>query len=209
MSRIALWKVRLSSFRNRDPRPGERQQLFGVVAERVGRDHVEQGLDRLAHAVEVVAVLLVGIGVVGRDASDLAQVLVVVLGEPQVLALGRGRELRRHEERQEAVLGQLQLVDDLGPEEGQGVREGREPETGTELLGDGRSADQVPLLQDQGLQPATGQVGAVDEPVVTAAHHDRVVAVGHPIVPREAPLLMAVFRSGLNRGSRATWAATF
>ena len=47
------------------------------------------GFIDLAHAVEVMAVLLVGIGVVRRDARDLAQVLVVVLGEPQVLALGR------------------------------------------------------------------------------------------------------------------------
>jgi hypothetical protein len=48
--------------------PAERsegQQLLRIVAERVGRDHVQQRLDDLAHAVHVVAVLLVGIGVMG------------------------------------------------------------------------------------------------------------------------------------------------
>ncbi len=74
MSRIALWNVRLSSARKREPSPGEGEQLLGVVAERIGRDHVEQRLERLADAVHVVAVLLVGVGVVRRDAGDLAQV---------------------------------------------------------------------------------------------------------------------------------------
>ena len=161
-------------------------------------DHVEERLDRLGDAIHVVAVLLVGIGIVGRDARDLAQVLVVVLGEPQVVALRRRRELRRHEERHEPVLRQLELVHDLRPQQREGIREGGEPEPGTQLLGDGSSADHLALLQDQGAQAATGQVGAVDQPVVATADDDRVVGLAH-----------AVFRSGLKNGSRTTCAATF
>ena len=74
---------------------GEGQQLLRIVAEGVGRDHVEQRLDGLADPVHVMAVLLVGIGVMGGDALDLAQVLVVVLREPQVLALRRRGEASR------------------------------------------------------------------------------------------------------------------
>jgi hypothetical protein len=190
-----------------EPRPEGRQgdQLLGIVAERVRRHRVEQRLHDLADAVHVVAVLLVGVGVVRGEAADLPQVGVVVLGEPQVLALrGRG-EARRHEQRQEPVLGELQLLDHLGPQQGQGVGEGREPEAGAQLLGDRGAADQVALFEDEGPEPALGQVGAVDQAVVAAADDDRVVSVGHGWVP----FSMAVFRGGLYRGRRATWAATF
>ena len=105
----------------------QRQQLLRIVAERVRRHGVEQGLDGLADAVQVVAVLLVGIGVVRRDAGDLAQRLVVVAVEAQVLAVVAGCEAGRHQQRQEAVLRQLQLLDDLRPQQGQRVAEGGEP----------------------------------------------------------------------------------
>jgi hypothetical protein len=111
----------------------------------------------------------------------------VILGEPEGLAAFGRCELRRHQQRHEAVLRQLQLVDDLGPKQGKGVAEGREPEAGAQLLGDRRAADQVSLLEDQRPHPATGQVGAVHQAVMAAADHDGVVSLhAH-----------AVLRSGL------------
>ena len=65
MSRMALWNPLVEAA---EPlaEAGQGEKLLGVVAERVGRDHVEQRLDRLAHPIEVVAVLLVRIRVVGE-----------------------------------------------------------------------------------------------------------------------------------------------
>ena len=97
------------------------------------------------------------------------------------------------------MLGQLELVDDLRPQQRERIREGREPEAGAQLLGDRRPANHVALLQDQRPQPAAGEVGPVHQPVVAGADDDRVVRLA----------AHAVFRSGLKNGSRTTRAATF
>ena len=154
---------------------GQREQLLGVVAEQVRRRRVEERLDRLADHLHVVRVLVVGVGVVLAVARDLLEVLAVVLAEPQVVAVLHRRERRRHQQRHEAVLGQLEVVDDVRPEQAQGVREGREPEARVELLGDRRAADERAPLEDQRLEPGLGQVGAVDQAVVAATDDDRVV----------------------------------
>ena len=154
---------------------GQRDELLGVVAEDVRRDLVEQRLERLADHLDVVAVLVVRVGVVLRMPPDLLEVLGVVLGEQQVVAVLARRERRRHQQRHEAVLGQLQVVDDLRPQQAQRVRERGEPEAGSELLGDGRAADEVAPLEDERLEAGLGQVGAVDQAVVPAADDDGVV----------------------------------
>ena len=156
-----------------DLREGE--QLLGVIAEDVGRDHVEDRLERPTDLVHVVAVLLVGVGIVLAVARDLLEVLAVVLAEPQVVAVLHRREGRGHQQRHEAVLGQLQVVDALRPQQREGVREGREPKAGSQLLGDRRSTHEVAAFEDQDLEPGLGQIGAVDEAVVPATDDDRVV----------------------------------
>ena len=139
----------MSIFLKRDPRLRQRDQLLGVVAEDVRRDHVQQRLDGLADHLHVVAVLVVRVGVVLRVPRDLLLVLAVVLGEQQVLAVEAGRERRRHQQRHEAVLRQLEVVDDLRPQQAQRVRERREPEARPKLLGDRRATDEVAALEDR------------------------------------------------------------
>ena len=87
-------------------------------------------------------------------AHDLLEVLVVILAEPQVVAVLHRRKGRRHQERHEAVLGQLEVVDDVGPEQAEGVRERGELEARVELLGDRRATEQRAPLEDQRLSPA-------------------------------------------------------
>ncbi len=79
---------------------------------------------------------------------------------------------------------QLEVADDLWPEERHDVREDAESEPGEQLLGDRRAAEDVTLLEDHSLHPGPGQVGGADEPVVAAADDHRVVALGHePLHP--------------------------
>ena len=73
------------------------------------------------------------------------------------------------------MLGQLQLVDDVGTQQAEGVRERGEVEAGDQLLGDGCATDDVTPLDDQRAQARLGEVRAVDQPVVAAADDDRVV----------------------------------
>jgi hypothetical protein len=55
----------------------QRDQLLGVVAEDVRRDHVHQGLQDLEHLRDVVLERLVRVGVVLRVAADLLQFSLV------------------------------------------------------------------------------------------------------------------------------------
>jgi hypothetical protein len=178
--------------------------VLGVLAEHVGRRVVEERLDRLHDPVEVVVVALVGVGVVPRVAPDLLHVLGAVVAEQQVVAVASGVERRGHHQRHEAVLHQVELVDDLRAEQAQRVGERGEREAGHQLLGDRRAADQVPPLEHQGAQARLGEVAGIDQAVVTAAHDDGVVrrgagGRGHG---------RSVFLGGLKRGSRAVLAAT-
>ena len=157
------------------PERGQRDELLRVVAEDVGRDLVQQRLDRPEDLVDVVVERVVRVGVVLRVAADLLEVLAVVLAEEEVVAVLLRAERRRHEDRHEAVLDEVEVLDDVRPEQAQRVRERREPEPRPELLGDRRAADEVASLEDERPQPGLGQVGAVGQPVVAAADDDRVV----------------------------------
>ena len=171
--------------------------VLGIGAEDVGRRVVEERADRLAHPVEVAVVALVGVGVARRVPADLLEVLLVVVAEQQVVAVTGRVERRRHHQRQEAVLHEVELVDDLRPEQAQGVRERRELEPGHQLLGDRRAPDAVVLLEHQGAQPRLREVRRVGEPVVAAADDDRVVLVAH-----------AFFLSGSKNGIFVVWMRT-
>jgi hypothetical protein len=183
---------------------GQGDELLGVCREDVRRHLVEERLDGLEDLRHVVLERLVRVGVVRRVPGDLPEVLAPVLGQEQVVAVLLGGEGRRHQQRHEAVLRELELVDDVRPQQAQGVREGREPEAGMQLLGDRGTADEVPALEDQRPQAGLREVGAVDEAVVPAADDDGVVA---PVVRGRVGRLrrpagrrrhrQAVFRAGL------------
>ena len=99
------------------------RQVLRRLAEDVRRHLVEQRLDDLADPLDVVLVPVHRVGVVRRVAGDLLDVLVAVLPEQQVVAVLHRGERRRHEDRHEPVLDQLELLDDVRPEQAQRVRE--------------------------------------------------------------------------------------
>ena len=157
------------------PRLASAIELLGVVAEDVGRRLVEQRLDRLEDLVDVVVERVVGVRVVRAVARDLLLVLGMILAHQQVVAVLLRAERGRHEDRHEAVLDQLEVLDDVRPEQAERVREGGEPEAGSQLLGDRRAADEMPALEDERAQAGLGEVGAVGQAVVAATDDDRVV----------------------------------
>ena len=195
---------------------GQADQLLGVVAPEVGRRLVHQRLDGLEDLGDVVVERVVRVRVVLRVPRDLLVVLAVVLPEEQVVAVLLRAEGRRHQDRHEAVLHELELVDDVRAEQAQGVRERREPEARAELLGDRRAADIAAPLEHERAQAGLREVRRVRHPVVACADDDRVVrprlAVrvglrGARLGPVAAFVAVglrhrqAVLRCGLNRGS--------
>ena len=102
----------------------------------------------------------------------------------------------------EAVRGQVELADDLGPQQRHDVREDREPEAREDLLGHRRAAEHVAPLEDDGLQPRAREIGGADQAVVAAADHDRVVALAKAREPPGSPHADASVRAPASLASR-------
>jgi hypothetical protein len=107
--------------------------------------------------------------------GDLAPRLRVVVDAPEVIAVGHRRERPIERENLEAVPWQIQLTDDLGPQQRHHVRADGVLEARIDLFGHRRAAQHVAALEDEDLPPRSRQVRGVDEPVVSAADDDDVV----------------------------------
>ena len=162
---------------------GELDQLLGSSLKMSGGASSMSGLIAWQDLADVVVERVVRIRVVLRVAGDLLVVLAVVLAEQEVVAVLLRAEGRGHEDRHEAVLHEVELVDDVRPEQAQRVRERGEPEARAQLLGDRRAADDRAALQDERAQAGLREVRRVRQPVVAAADDDRVV---RPVVARRA-----------------------
>ena len=172
------WSRRGSVWKRRS-RPNSRSKPGRSKPEGVGRDHRQDRLHEARHVHHRLGVLVVGLGVDRRVAVDLAPRARVVVHAPEVVAVRHGRERAVQRQDLEAVAGQVELADDLGPQQRDHVRADGELEAGEDLLGHRRSAQHVPALEHEHLAPGAGQVGGVHEAVVAAADDDRVVPLGH------------------------------
>ena len=110
---------------------------------------------------------------------DLAERLRVVVDAPEVVAAGHRRERAVERQNLEAVLRQLQLADDLGPEQRHDVRTDGKLEPGDDLFGDGRAADDVTPLDDEHLATRARQIRRRRQAVVPGADDDGVVLTRH------------------------------
>ena len=72
---------------------------------------------------------------------------------------------------------QLELADDLRPQQAHDVGEDREAEAREHLLAPGRAADALAALEHQHLAPGTREVRGASEAVVSAADDDGVVSL--------------------------------
>ena len=116
---------------------GQRHQRARVDARQVGRGDGQDRLDEAGHLDHQLAVFLVRLGVARRPAAQLADRPAVVVDPPQVVAAAGLRALalvqrrERPVERQdvEAVLRQLEVADDLRPQQRHDVA--RRPRSGS------------------------------------------------------------------------------
>src|SRR5688500_10547027 len=99
----------------------------------------------------------------------------VVVHAPQVVAVRHRGERAVEWKNLEAVPCQIELADDLGPQQRHDIRADRKPEAGKYLFGDRGAAQHVAPFEDQHLPPDACQVGRGGQPVVAAANDDRVI----------------------------------
>src|SRR5207249_1543196 len=85
-----------------------------------------------------------------RSSGDRAADELLVRAEQQVATAGEGREGRGIAwQHLVAVAVQVQVADDLGPEQAVHVGGGRDLEPGPDFFGDAGAADDVPPLEDK------------------------------------------------------------
>ena len=96
---------------------------------------------------------------------------------PAIAAERDGRQILGGEA--QAVAGQVQLRDHPRVEVVQDVGAGRQGEAGRDLLVDRGAADLGIAFEHQHPAPGPGQVGGADQAVMTATHHDDVLAPSH------------------------------
>ena len=156
----------------------DRQQLeqaARIERRRIGRQHAEDRLGEAAHLDHRLAVFVVGLGVEPRVARDLAAGLVVIVDAPQVIAVRHRRQRAVERQQLHAVARQIEVADDLGPQQRDDVRADRELEAGKDLFGDGGAAEHVPALEHEHLASRAREVGRAGQAVVAASDDDRVV----------------------------------
>ena len=132
-------------------------------------------MTKRAHLDHRLAVLVVGLGVELRVARDLAARLRVIVHAPQVVAVRHRRERAVERQDLQAVPRQIELADDLRPQQRHDVRADRELEAGKDLFGDGGAAEHVAPLEHEHLPSRAREIRGVDQAVVAAADDDGVV----------------------------------
>ena len=102
--------------------PGQRQPLARIERGQVGRHDRQDRLDEPGHVDHQLAVLLVGLGIVGRPAAELAHRRPWSFDPPQVVVVER-RDRAVERKDVQAVRGQVELADDLGAQQRHDVAE--------------------------------------------------------------------------------------
>ena len=174
----------------------EREQLERALRARPRRRGVDDRLGEAGQEAQGLAELGVDVRVPGAEARDLLTRAVGVGPAAQGVAVRQRRERALERQDLQPVARQLEFADDPGPQQADDVGADRVGEAGVELLADRGPAQHGAALEHH--HPAAGprQVGRADEPVVPAAHHDR---VDRPLFRHQLR-----FRSGSKKGRGTT-----
>ena len=107
---------------------------------------------------------------------DLAARLRVIVHAPEVVAVRHRRERAVERQDFEAVSRQIEVADDLRPQQRHDVRADRELEAGKDFFGDGGAAEHVAPLEHEDLPARAREVGGGGQPVVASADDDGVIS---------------------------------
>ena len=124
--------------------PAEEQQLHQLARierRRIGRRHVQDRLDEPRHLDHRLAVFVVRLGVELRVPRDLAARLRVIVHAPEIVAVRHRRERAVERQNLEAVPRQIEIADDLRPQQRHDVRADRELEAGKYFFRHGGAAE--------------------------------------------------------------------
>src|SRR5207247_2670 len=132
--------------------------------------------------------------VAGGVAIQLAPGFVVIAPGGEVVAVLHWCNGALERQDVQPVPRQIEIANDLWPQQRHDVGEHRQLEAREDLFSDGGAADARPALEHQHRLLGAREIGGCDETVVAAADDDRVVA------------FHARLRSGLKNGSGVTWA---
>src|SRR5207245_5576315 len=120
-------------------------------------------------------VLRIGVRVFLREAREFLVIAIgIVPQEDRVPVREREEELRVDRTDLVPEAREIQVADDLRPHEARGICEAREPDAWEDLFRHARAADDRAAFEDEDLHPGLREVRRGDEPVVPAAHDDRV-----------------------------------
>ena len=158
------------------------QALHVAPAERrrVGRHQPDDRLDRLGRARHHARVLVVGLRIPRRMTVDLAARQVVIVPAREVIAVVERRDRARQRQDLQAVPRQLQVADDLGPQQAHHVREFGEAVARKDFFRDGGAADDFAPLQHADLLAGAREVRGRDHAVVAGADDEGIVGIaGH------------------------------
>src|SRR5450432_1077086 len=145
----------------------------------IGRHHGEHGLHEAAHRRHHLRKFVVSLGVNARVAANFADGFGVVVHAPEVIAVGHGRKGAVERQNFETVSWKVELADDFRTQQGDYVRTFGKKKTGDDLFGNGGATENVAALEDQNFFAGLGQVGGVDQSVVTATDDDHVIMLRH------------------------------
>jgi hypothetical protein len=158
---------------------GQAGEIGGSQRSRVARRHGEEGLDRARHEVHEAPELVVVLGVAQRMARDAATVAVVIAPLRQVIAVLERRERALQRQDVQAVAREVEVADDLRPQQAHHVGEHREGEAREHLLARGRAAHALATLEHEHALSGAREIGRGHEAVVAPADHQGVVELGH------------------------------
>ena len=144
----------------------------------VGRHQADERLDGFGGARHDAGILVVGFGVFGRVTVQLAARQIVVVPQAEIIAVIHWREGGWQRQDLQPVFWQFQLADNLRPQQADHVRELGELETGEDLLGHRRAADDLASLQNDNFLARARQVSGSDQSIVAAADHDCIIFIG-------------------------------
>src|SRR5229473_8605734 len=168
-------------------------EIARIESSGVGGNHGEHGLHEAAHRRHHFREFVVGFGVEAGVAANVADGFGVVVHAPEVVAAGHGREGAVEREDFQAVAREIEFADDFRAKKRDEVRTCGKKKTGEYFFSDSGATEDVAAFEYDDFFPGFGEIGGVDQTVVTAADDDNIVVLTHG--------------AGLRYDSREKWAA--